>query len=157
MPWPGNSCWTDQWAIEGRADQPDRVVTPWGQEWRRTPEGLYLPEVPARPLSLGALLDVMARWRTRSNDAFTQTRRGRLYTVVGDRLVFLWRHPGTDRWSAGHLAAFGDRGGHWLERERGQWLALDTALAYCRKHRGELPVQITHGQACARLDTRDQG
>jgi hypothetical protein len=153
MAWPSNVCWTADWAIEGRTDQPDRVLTPWGQEWRRRPDGLYLPEVPERPLSLGALLNVSAAWRVRSNDAFTQTRRGRLYTVAGDRLAFLWRHPRTDRWSAGHLAAFGDRDGQWLERRVGMWLALDTALAYCRRHRDELPVQVDYEQACARLDT----
>lgn len=154
MPWPGNAVWElDREAHEAAA--PDIVLTPWGQEWRRQASGLYLPDVPGHSLSLGALLDVMARWRTRSHDTFTQTPRGRLYAIAGDRIAFLWRHPRTDRWSAGHLAAFGDRDGVWLERQAGMWLALDTALAYCRRHRHELSVQVTHEQVCARLDTRD--
>jgi hypothetical protein len=156
MVWPGNAMWTSEWARENRADQPDRVVTPWGQEWRRRTGGLYRPDVSGvGALSLGALTDVMARWRIRSNDAFTQTPRGRLYAVAGDRLVFLWRDPRTDRWSAGHLAAYGPRDGHWLVQDRGMWLALDVALAYCRDHADELPVQLDHEKVCARLDTRD--
>src|SRR3954465_12477921 len=110
MAWPRNVCWTDWLAIEGRTDQPDRVLTPWGQEWRRRPDGLYLPEVPERPLSLGALLNVSAAWRVRSNDAFTQTRRGRLYTVAGDRLAFLWRHPRPHPRGAGAPAPVGGPG-----------------------------------------------
>lgn len=156
MPWPGNACWTEPWAVEGRAEHPDVVLTPWGQEWRRTREDLYRPAARGvRPLSLGALIDVMARWRERSNDAFTQTPRGRFYAVAGDRLVFLWRDPRTDTWSAGHLAAFGPRDGHWMVQGRGMWLALDMAVSYCRDHAGELPARITHTQACTRLDSRE--
>ena len=154
MAWPSNRCWTDDWAIEGRIEQPDRVETPWGQEWRRGVDGLYRPQVRGvRPLSLGALTDVMARWRQRCDDAFTQTPKGRLYAVAGDRLVFLWRNPRTDRWSAGHLPASGPRRGHWMLQGRGMWLALDMAVSYRREHAAELPAQITHAQACARLDT----
>jgi hypothetical protein len=156
MPWPGNAMWASEWARKNAAEHPDLVVTPWGQEWRRTASGLYQPGVRGvRPLSLGALLDVMARWRSRSYDAFTQTPRGRLYAIAGDRLVFLWRDPRTDTWSAGHLSADGPRDGHWLVQGRGMWLALDLALAYCRDHASELPVQLDHEKVCVRLDTRE--